>query len=235
MATNDLSDTIQADGTRVILKADGVKVTIHPTGAVTVDYPAEHPTARRRRERAMAVRAPASRLQRRRTPPDFSHLPPHEWPVNVHSRATEAVAREMSNFADTPFVLDGRVFASVEGFYVWLKWSGLPEKQACAQTLSGHEAKRFGQASRAKTAVYEGATITLGSAGHHALIKRAIRAKLEQHPDLARRFAATHPRPIIHDLGYPEHPKTRLPAQDFARILTELRQELVDGTLRCRG
>jgi hypothetical protein len=231
MSTNYLSDTLRADGTRVIVKPDGVVVTIPPSGTVTVDYPVGHPKRRRGGGRAATTKV-LTTPRRQHTPPDFSHLPAHERPVNVGSRAAEPVAQEMTNFTCAPFVLDGRTFASVEGFYVWLKWSGVPEKQAQAQALSGYEAKRFGKSSRATTAVYDGTTIILGSPEHHAFMKRALRAKLAQHPDLARRFAATYPRPIMHDLGYPENPKTRLPAQVFVRILTELRQELVDGTLK---
>ena len=58
------------------------------------------------------------------------------------------------------------------------------------------------------------------------LIKRAIRAKLGAHPDIARAFAATAPRPIIHDTGHPEPPDTEFPAVVFCRVLTELREEI---------
>jgi predicted NAD-dependent protein-ADP-ribosyltransferase YbiA (DUF1768 family) len=41
-------------------------------------------------------------------------------PLNVWSMSDEEIGREMSNFAHTPFVLDGLEFGSVEAFYVWL-------------------------------------------------------------------------------------------------------------------
>src|SRR5262249_27230823 len=109
---------------------------------------------------------------------------------------------------------------------VWLKWSGNPEKQAHAQSLSGKEAKRFGRDARNNIVEYDGTTIRLGSPEHHDLIKRAIRAKLEEHPDLAQRFTETRDRPLIHQLRGPENPNTHLPAAVFTRILSELRLEL---------
>ena len=35
-------------------------------------------------------------------------------PLNVYSRSTENIGRLMSNFAHTPFVLDGVEYASIE-------------------------------------------------------------------------------------------------------------------------
>jgi predicted NAD-dependent protein-ADP-ribosyltransferase YbiA (DUF1768 family) len=231
-----ISDETLADGSRVIVKADGLKVTIQPSGKVLIEYPPDHPKliAERKAELARLAKEAEKKgppLERKRhESPDFSHLPLAERPVNVGSSRADLIEREMSNFEHSPFVLDGREFASVEGFYVWLKWSGDPARQAQAAQMWGSEAKKFGKPSTNKTAEYNGQTIVLGGPEHHALIKRAIQAKLEQHPDLARRFAETHPRKLLHDLGYPE-PPSRLPAADFTRILTELRQDLVDGKI----
>jgi predicted NAD-dependent protein-ADP-ribosyltransferase YbiA (DUF1768 family) len=44
-------------------------------------------------------------------------------PLNIWSMSPEAIGRDMSNFAHTPFVLDGVVFGSVDALYVWLKLS----------------------------------------------------------------------------------------------------------------
>jgi hypothetical protein len=223
------SDLVSEDGTRIIVKTDGTVVSIR-NGETTVQLPPERLAAREARERQAEKSSKNPPVPQRPKPPEYSHLPIAERPLNVGSAGAELIAIEMSNFENAPFVLDGRRFESVEGFYVWLKWSGNPEKQALAQKLSSYEAKAFGKASKNTTAGYEGVAIPLGGPEHHALIRRAIRAKLEQHPDIARRFAETHPRPIIHDLGGPE-PPSRLPALDFARLLTELRQDLVDGTI----
>ncbi len=230
-ASKYLSDTTTPDGKRVIVKSDGVVVTIDG-GKSSVIYPEGHPKLAGKKDAVTGdLLAQKTAKPTRHTPPDFSHLPIEERPVNIGSKSAEPAESQMSNFEHAPFTLDGRQFASVEGFYVWLKWSGDPAKQAIAQTLSGSQAKAFGRPSTATTAEYDGTIVQLGSPEHHALIKRAIQAKLENHPDIARNFVSTYPRPIIHDLGYPENPTTRLPAKDFARILTELRQDLATGKI----
>lgn len=240
---------------RVISKLDGSRVTIFDSGRTVIHETGQSPATvtpegrwfkvgddgnveqlskeARRAEKA-GDQPPEAKVARKRgdrpMPPDFSHLPEAERPVNIGSGNGELIAKEMSNFEHSPFTLDGRTFQSVEGFYVWLKFAGDAEKQAAAQNMYSYEAKQFGKQSTNTTTEYDGKTIVLGSEEHHALIKRAITAKLVQHPDIARRFAETYPRPIIHDFGYPE-PPSRLPAKDFAKILTDLRQDLVDGKL----
>lgn len=154
--------------------------------------------------------------------------PPHrERPLNVASMSSEQIGKLMSNFAPTPFVLDGHRYSSVEAFYVSLKFSDDPKMQAAIRRMDGKEAKRAGSRSKATRATHQGREFLLGSPEHHALIKRAIRAKLEQNPEVARAFAATHPRPIVHDTGRPERSTTTFPAAEFTRILTELRDELL--------
>lgn len=147
-------------------------------------------------------------------------------PINISSAGDEEIGRQMSNFAATPFVLDGRRYASVEGFYVGLKFLDA-ESRARAATLAGQEAYAFGKASKLTETEYGGKRFPLGGPEHHALIARAIRAKLAAHPDLARAFAATHPRPIIHVTREPERPGTFMPAATLCRILTALRDELI--------
>lgn len=134
----------------------------------------------------------------------------------------------MSNLAHTPFTLDGMRYASVEGFYVSLKFLDADKRSKMAG-LYGARAKGKGSRSRLESTCYQGEWFALGSDQHHQLIKRAIRAKLEQHPDIARAFVATRPRPIVHETGYPEPPGSKLPAQVFCSILTDLREELAAG------
>jgi len=140
----------------------------------------------------------------------------------VRSNSGDPVGELMSNFPETPFCLGGRWYSSVEGFYTSLKFSQ-PEQQAQAAALSGSRAKNFGRESKATETVYEGQTIKLGSPEHHELMKRAIRAKLEQNPDLDRAFAETYPRPIEHPLK--DRAGTRFPGEQFTRILADLRFE----------
>jgi predicted NAD-dependent protein-ADP-ribosyltransferase YbiA (DUF1768 family) len=129
----------------------------------------------------------------------------------------------MSNFAHTPFMLDGVEYASVEGFYVALKFLE-PDRRAKVSRLYGPVVKQMGKKSKIDRTCYGGEWFLFGSEAHVELIKRAIRAKLDAHPDIARMFAATAPRPIIHDTGRPEAPCMEFPAAVFCRILTELRE-----------
>jgi len=145
-------------------------------------------------------------------------------PLNVASSSDEEIGKLMSNFAHTPFVLDGARYASVEGFYASLKFVDEQTRSKMAR-LYGVRAKGKASKSQLKTTCYQGESFELGSAKHHELIKCAIRAKLEQHPDIAKLFVATRPRPIIHDTGHAEQPTTRFPADVFCRILTELRED----------
>lgn len=221
-----VSDSIDSNGVRTVLKEDGTRVAIYPSGKVTVER-----TSPKLEQIDKTVPRGELEPRLRHKPPDFSHLPIAQRPVNIGSSSAELTATEMSNFAHTPFNLGGKTFGSVEGFYVWLKWAQDPQRQSQAASMWGAEAKKFGKASKNTKAVWDGAEITLGSPEHHAVVKAAIKAKLEQHPAIAKRFADTYPREIIHDLGYPENPNTKLPGKDFSRILTELRQELIDGKI----
>lgn len=144
--------------------------------------------------------------------------------LNVYSRSDEEIGRLMSNFAPTPFVLDGVEYASVEGFYVSLLFLE-DEKRDKVRKLYGVVVKNMGKKSKLTETCYNGETFALGSDKHVELIKRAIRAKLEAHPAIATAFVATSPRSIVHDCGHPEPEDTVFPASVFVRILTELREE----------
>jgi hypothetical protein len=152
-------------------------------------------------------------------------------PLNVWSMSDEDIGRKISNFAHTPFAIDGVEFASVEAFYVWLMLSscGNEHKLEKVRKFYGLHAKRMAPKTRPELICYRGETMVPGSAPHVALIKRALRTKLEAHPDIARDFAATSPRPIIHETGFPDRPGTEFPKETFCRVLLELRDELTTG------
>ncbi|MCC6468012.1 MAG: hypothetical protein IT563_06800 [Alphaproteobacteria bacterium] len=154
-------------------------------------------------------------------------------PINISSASTEEIGRRMANFGATPFTLDGWRYASVESFYVGLKFLDDAERRRIAK-LPARDAYAYGKGSTLTETEYQDRRFALGGSEHHALIARAIRAKLAEHPKLARDFAATHPRPIIHDTGRPERPGTFMPAAALCRILTALRDELVaNGGVLC--
>lgn len=150
-------------------------------------------------------------------------------PLNVYSRSDEEIGRLMSNFARTPFLLDGVMYASVEGFYVSLKFLD-DAKRAKMAGLYGAVVKRMGMRSRLTSSHYRGEWFALGSEGHFALVKRAIRAKLAAHPHIAAAFVATRPRPIVHETGRLNGPGSEFPDAVFCEILAELREELATPT-----
>ncbi|HLK65070.1 MAG TPA: NADAR family protein [Bryobacteraceae bacterium] len=151
-------------------------------------------------------------------------------PLNVASVSDEEIGREMSNFADTPFYYGRKPirYHSVESFYQMLTEPDEKVRRSIAK-MSGKEAKRAGRPETAE-ARFEGTTYVLGSAEHHALIQDVIRAKLQQNPELARRFVETRPRPIVHVT--PGGGSKRFPEEVFCRVLTELREEFAAKSRR---
>jgi predicted NAD-dependent protein-ADP-ribosyltransferase YbiA (DUF1768 family) len=145
-------------------------------------------------------------------------------PLNIWSRSDEEIGRLMSNFAHTPFVLDGVEFASVEAFYAYLLQPSEATRER-VRTMWGVRAKHEIPRVKPDTIRYREEHFALGSEQHLALIKRAIRAKLEAHPEIAAAFVATRPRPLIHETGYPDKPDAEFPRGTFCRILEELREE----------
>jgi hypothetical protein len=148
-------------------------------------------------------------------------------PLNIWSMSDEEIGREMSNFAHTPFVIDGVEFGSFEAFYVWLllSASGNEHKREKVRPMWGLRAKRLAPRSRPARICYRGVWMDLGGPEHLDLCKAGLRAKLSAHPDIARRFVATLPRALIHETGQPDKPGAEFPRETFCRLLSELRDE----------
>ncbi|HJY98605.1 MAG TPA: NADAR family protein [Patescibacteria group bacterium] len=151
--------------------------------------------------------------------------------VNVASNADSEVGRLLSNFADTPFELDGKQYKSVESFWQGLYFpEGSSERESISQ-LTGREAKKAA-ADRPlglKTIVYLGQEIEIGSPAHHELMKQAVRAKLEQNPVVLDKLLETMDRKITHIImkedGTPAPDSVSIPGEIFSGILADLRSE----------
>jgi predicted NAD-dependent protein-ADP-ribosyltransferase YbiA (DUF1768 family) len=143
----------------------------------------------------------------------------------------------VSNFADTRFEFQGIQFRSAEAFIHYIKYpENHPEKKKVAK-LWGKEAKKavIGEirtkiheqlvAGDTPVVYWKGQEIKWRSPKHYALIKEALRAKFAQNPEAHHQLMATEKRKLIHDTGRKESPFTSLPAIEFTRILTELRDE----------
>jgi predicted NAD-dependent protein-ADP-ribosyltransferase YbiA (DUF1768 family) len=199
------------DGTVVELQKNGDTRLTRPDGTVTI-YQGDGTVVRISADGVRTESRPRSRVR------------PEDRPLNVNSMASESIGRLLSNFARTPFMLDGVRYASIEAFYVCLKTDEASLRKRL-RSLSGPAARAAGKGLKSTETTYGNRVIRLGSPEHHDLVKRAVRAKLEQNPEIAEEFVATYPRPIIHDTGRPERSSTWLPASVFCRILTEIREE----------
>ena len=157
----------------------------------------------------------------------YGELTMNPWePLNIWSRAEEEIARLMSHFAHTPFVLDGVEFGSVEAFYSWLLVVDNPEKRAKIAPMWGARSKHVCPKIRPEFIDYHGRKIKTSSPEHHELILRANRAKMRAHPEIARVFQATAPRPIVHIL--PDKDDSH---DIFCDIMRRLREELLADNL----
>lgn len=152
----------------------------------------------------------------------------------------------LSNFAATPFLLDGKTYASVEGFWQSLKFPEGPNdprnknkmlewkfKRKQVEQMSGFTAKRAGtQASQnmkllgINWVTYEGQRMeyrTSKKGDHYKLIKRAMRAKLIQNPEVKKVLMSTRQL-----LLKPDHKvgSNKPPAWQYYTIYMEFRDEL---------
>jgi predicted NAD-dependent protein-ADP-ribosyltransferase YbiA (DUF1768 family) len=144
-------------------------------------------------------------------------------PLNVGSRATDWRLRLISNFAPTPFELDGRAYASVEGFWQGLKFPSVADRRRIA-ALHGVEAKRAGATAPTSEAFdYEGVRIVVGTAGHWELMERACRAKFGQHAQARAALPATGTRPLTHVM---RRDSTTIPGVVMAQIWMRVREQL---------
>ena len=152
--------------------------------------------------------------------------------LNVSSTSNDWRGVALSNFVLSPFVFDDKLFASIEGFIQGIKFREDDPRRARAFGLSGWDAKRLGDQADRSGAYWKGACLSYGSAQHHRLIEAAIRARIAQSPGLQAALLSTAGMTLVHDTGQPEAPTTSLPASVFCRILTDVRNELLEAQQR---
>ncbi len=118
-------------------------------------------------------------------------------PINITSRSP-APLDLLSNFAATPFELDGIRYASVESFWQGLKFSSRRERLEIAE-MPGPRARKEGEkVGYAATLTYAGAEIPVGTWPHWQLMERATAAKMEQNENAREALLSTAPRPLTH-------------------------------------
>lgn len=146
--------------------------------------------------------------------------------LNISSNSQDWRGVALSNFQLSPFTLDGILFASIEGFIQGIKFPEGDPRRERAFVLYGWDAKNIGAEADRSAAYWQGQRLEYGSAQHHTLIGRAIRARLVQNAGLAAVLVSTVGSKLVHDTGETESPTTSLPAAVFCRILEQVRQEL---------
>ena len=151
-----------------------------------------------------------------------------EATINVSSTSTDWRGLALSNFGLSPFVFDGMLFASVEGFIQGIKFPEGDPRRNSAFASSGWDAKRLGDTADRSGAYWGGVCVPYGSPEHHRLIERAMRARIAQSPGLQEALRSTAGATLVHKVGTgAESSTTSLPASVFCRILTEIRAELL--------
>jgi predicted NAD-dependent protein-ADP-ribosyltransferase YbiA (DUF1768 family) len=105
--------------------------------------------------------------------------------INVFSGGRTWLGRQLTNFARTPFVVDGEEWASMEAFWFGSRMPAGPYRDAI-RGLHGHEARSAGQE-------YERTVGRLSpkddSPEFQASYEKAFRIKLDTHPSLALALA----------------------------------------------
>jgi predicted NAD-dependent protein-ADP-ribosyltransferase YbiA (DUF1768 family) len=147
-------------------------------------------------------------------------------PINVTSRSPYPAVRLISNFAPTPFELDGRTYSSVEAFWQGLKFPAGAERRRVA-ALPGPQARRAGEGQGyGATLVYGGEVVTVGTHAHRALMERACRAKFTQNAEARAALRSTGERPLTHRT---RRDSQTIPGVLMADIRMRLRRELREG------
>jgi predicted NAD-dependent protein-ADP-ribosyltransferase YbiA (DUF1768 family) len=143
-------------------------------------------------------------------------------PINILFDAGEQW-QPISNLAFAPFVLGGRSYASVEGFWQGLKFSDTTQRARIAR-LHGRQAKKAGEnAPSARTIDYEGVTVPIGGREHWALMEEACWAKFKQNATARDTLLSTGQRPLMHR---PRRDSKTIPGVIMADIWMRIRERL---------
>lgn len=183
-------------------------------------------------------------------PPAWELLPQTAGPGEVILSKRNELGL-LSNFAQTPFVLDGVRYASVEGFWQMMLYpegpsdprnalgtAAWPFSRSQVSKMIGFEAKRAGKTAEQNLqkmglnwVSYRGQRFeyrTPQKAEHYRWIRRAMVEKLKQNPQVYRILMATRKLSLKPD----HHPEPDAPpAWRYEQIWMELREALQSGIL----
>ena len=150
--------------------------------------------------------------------------------INIGFKGETETEQMLSNLAPTPFELNGKSYASVEGFWQSLKFSEKNDERNKIANLSGIEAKKAGRkAKEVREFEYQSQKFQVGSEEHQELMRKAIKAKLEQNYHVLNLLLKTGDKKITHILKTPDGqilPDSKtIPRAKFCDFLMELREE----------
>lgn len=152
--------------------------------------------------------------------------------LNISSKSEDERGRILSNFTKTPFIIDGNICNSVEGFIQGIKFPEEDFRRPETFKMWGSRAKKMGDIATVvygrKNVWWGEEEIPYGSDRHYELIERAIRAKFEFNPEAKKALYGSVGLKLIHDLGQPELPTTSLPANEFIKMLEKIREEIIE-------
>lgn len=152
-------------------------------------------------------------------------------PINVTYSVAERW-RPISNLAETPFELNRRSYASIEGFWQGLKFDDEADRDRVG-ALHGQRAKLAGKGQpERETIVYEGTTVAVGKAEHWALMRLACTAKFTQNQAAREALLATGERQLTHRV---RHDSRTIPGAIMADIWMNIRARLRSSALVGRG
>lgn len=148
--------------------------------------------------------------------------------MDIHSKG-KWPARQLSNFALSPFEIDGIQCASMEGFIQSLKKKNREiQKHGCS--LVGIKAKKWGSGTKwwkkpeNQQLFWLGTPLKAHSKPHLELVYRALYAKFTQHDGSMRALIETGDATLTHNIG--SNSNTSLKANDFCRMVMKVRNEL---------
>ncbi|MFB6182111.1 MAG: NADAR family protein, partial [Candidatus Magasanikbacteria bacterium] len=159
--------------------------------------------------------------------------------VNIESDAEDEIAEQLSNFADTPFDLDGKHYESVEAFWQSIKYPEGSDKRKEIRKMEGSEAKGESrelevydkEKNEGDTIKYDGKEIGYGTSEHHQLMEKALRAKFNQNPEAKQALKNTKDKKLTHYITYGDYvvPDSKsIPRKVFTGILEDLREEFLE-------
>jgi hypothetical protein len=144
-------------------------------------------------------------------------------PINIVSTIADERWQLISNFAHTPFVLDGRTYGSVEAFWQSLKFPKDSDRRRIAPLHGGAARNSAEGVAAPATVLYEGVEIAFGRPEHWALMRRACEAKFAQDADARDALLSTGTRPLTHRV---RRDSRSIPGAIMSEIWMDIRERL---------